>query len=542
MLGATPGMHLAAAPHSARPALSKRREILTLTASIALTVLIVQTASFSCTRDTAELRSESAPRATRPVVKPRAFRAITGRTSSVAALASAGGIADIVEATLPSVANISSTRVMRGEQRGESPMSEDPLFRRFFRDLPFDLPGRTPERKELSLGSAVIVSEDGVMLTNNHVVEHADEVRVALWDGRELTADIVGTDPLSDLAVLKIKGEPKDLRPITFGDSTSLRLGDFVIAIGNPFGVGQTVTMGIVSAKGRADLGIVDYEDFIQTDAAINPGNSGGALVALDGRLAGINTAILSRTGGYQGIGFAIPVEMALPIMEALLRDGKVVRGWLGIGIQDLNPALAQALELESTQGVLVSEVSPKSPAARAGLKPRDVILAVDGETVTSAGKLRNEIARRGAGAKVDLRLLRDGKETTIPATLGELPARAGSIERLRKDRDRGESENEQDSEAVGLLVAPLSPSVRSQYNVPPELEHGVVVTDVMEGSLADQAGILPGDVILEVDRSETSSTRDLANQLARAGGRILMRVFRESSAFYVVIDRERAP
>jgi serine protease Do len=327
-------------------------------------------------------------------------------------------IADVVERTLPSVVNISSTRAARDPRFGSS----ETILRKFFRELPLDGVERVPSRKETSLGSAVIVSKDGVLLTNNHVVENAEAVEVTLSDGRALYADIVGTDPESDLAVLKIQDSPKDLVPIPFGDSSALRLGDPVIAIGNPFGVGQTVTMGIISAKGRADLGIVDYEDFIQTDAAINPGSSGGALVSIDGRLIGINTAILSRTGGYQGIGFAIPADMARPIMLELIREGKVSRGWLGVAIQELTPTLSKALGLRASRGVMIADVGKGSPADRAGLRPHDVVLAVDGNHVHTAGTLRNQIARRSAGSRVEIHVLRGGRPLRVKAVLRARP------------------------------------------------------------------------------------------------------------------------
>jgi S1-C subfamily serine protease len=267
----------------------------------------------------------------------------------------------------------------------------------------------------------VIVSADGVVLTNHHVVRGAKSIRVTLADRREIPARLVGADPKSDLAVLRLKGPLKNLKAITFGDSDKMRLGSVVLAIGNPFGVGQTVTMGIVSAKGRANMGIVDYEDFIQTDAAINPGNSGGALVDMQGRLVGINTAILSRSGGYQGIGFAIPARIAKHVMGSLLRHGKVRRGFLGVRIRSVTPALSRDLGLRTQRGVLIADVEPSSAAARAGLKQRDVVLRVDGIRVDSSGRLRSIIANRPPGARVKLRILRGRKARTVSVTLGAL-------------------------------------------------------------------------------------------------------------------------
>jgi serine protease Do len=280
------------------------------------------------------------------------------------------------------------------------------------------MPEPEPQR---GLGSGVVVA-DNVIVTNNHVVEGADELRITTADKREITAEVAGTDPRSDLAVLRIKGKIEGLKPIEFGDSQALRPGDVVLAVGNPFGVGQTVTMGIVSAKGRADLGIVDYEDFIQTDAAINPGNSGGALVNMEGKLVGVNTAILSRTGAFAGVGFAIPSEMVKPIMQSLLENGKVVRGWLGVTIQDVDAELARAMSLPSASGVLISDLAPGGPAARAGVQRGDVVVRIDGKPVESTGRLRNLIAAAGARGKVSLDLVRKGKPQTLSVELGEMP------------------------------------------------------------------------------------------------------------------------
>src|SRR6187399_25252 len=273
--------------------------------------------------------------------------------SPALALAQAEGvsIADVVQKALPAVVNVSSSRVREASVP----------FHWFFGPGNGGPPG---EQREQGQGSGVIISAAGVVLTNNHVVEKADQITVTTSDGRELAAKVLGTDPKSDLAVLQLEGDTSGLTAVTFGDSSQLRLGDVVLAIGNPFGIGQTVTMGIVSAKGRADLGIVDYEDFIQTDAAINPGNSGGALINMRGELVGINTAIASRTGGYQGIGFAIPTNMAKPIMEALMKDGKVTRGYMGIGIASVSPAIAKKYGLGAQQGVLVASVEASGPAA----------------------------------------------------------------------------------------------------------------------------------------------------------------------------------
>jgi Do/DeqQ family serine protease len=267
----------------------------------------------------------------------------------------------------------------------------------------------------------VIVSANGYVLTNSHVVSDSEDIRVSLADGRALEARMVGNDPKSDLAVLQLVGNVGKLAPIRIGQSSNMRLGDVVLAIGNPFGVGQAVTMGIVSAKGRSGMGIVDYEDFIQTDAAINPGNSGGALVNMQGELIGINTAILSRSGGYQGIGFAIPTDMAQPIMDSLISDGKVERGWLGVRIQTLTGDLAEATHLPGIRGVLVSDVMPGSPAARAGLHRGDVIVRLGSKDTHTAAHLSTAVAMAGANRTVNLDLLRDGKQRSLRIALGDL-------------------------------------------------------------------------------------------------------------------------
>jgi len=317
----------------------------------------------------------------------------------------AGGanIADVVERVVPSVVSVWSTRI------GRVPIGS---FR-----------GGGPGLSQAGLGSGVVIAP-GTVVTNSHVVAEATELKVTTSDKHEYEAEVVGTDPKSDLAVLKLKGDTTRLVPMQLGDSSRLRLGDVVLAVGNPFGVGQTVTMGIVSAKGRANMGIVDYEDFIQTDAAINPGNSGGALVDMEGRLVGINTAILSRTGGNVGIGFAIPTNMAKPILDSLEQRGRVVRGWLGVSIQDVDQALASAMKLPNVTGVLVAGVQAGTPAARAGLKKGDVIVKLAGREVEGAGQFRNAIAASGAGSSVNLQLLRGGEAVALDVALAEMPQR----------------------------------------------------------------------------------------------------------------------
>ena len=318
-----------------------------------------------------------------------------------------------VELAAPSVVNIFTAKVVT--QRSH-PLFNDPAFRRFFGDnLP--APGK---RQENSLGSGVIVSSQGYILTNNHVVEGADEIKVGLHDGRSVGATIVGTDPETDLAVLKVAID--NLPSITISQSDAPRVGDVALAIGNPFGVGQTVTMGIVSATGRSELGINTFENFIQTDAAINPGNSGGALVNAYGQLIGINTAIFSRSGGSEGIGFAIPVSIAKNVMEQIVERGHTVRGWLGIEAQDLTPELDESFGAKNVSGVVVAGVLPNSPASKGGLKSGDIITQVNDQNVTTAKDLVNTIAKITPGTETRLRGLRNGKEITFTARVGERP------------------------------------------------------------------------------------------------------------------------
>lgn len=319
---------------------------------------------------------------------------------------------EAVEKAAPAVVNIYSTRVVARE---EHPLMSDPFFRQFFGD---DLP--TQQRLLSSLGSGVIVSEDGYVLTNHHVIDGADEIQVALRDGREILAEVIGTDPESDLAVLRI--ELDNLPVIEISDTNDVAVGDIAMAIGNPFGVGQTVTMGIISATGRSHLGLSAYEDFIQTDAAINPGNSGGALVNAEGALVGINTAIFSRTGGSQGVGFAIPMRLASTILDDLVTQGRVIRGWLGVEAQEMTQDLAASFGLQAPRGVVISGVVPEGPAAVAGLRPGDVLLEVDGRPILDARAAMSDIAAIQPGATLPLTLVRSGETFTIDLEVGERP------------------------------------------------------------------------------------------------------------------------
>jgi serine protease Do len=326
---------------------------------------------------------------------------------------SSGTIADVAEGVVESVVNISSSH----KAAEAAPEEIDPFFQYFG----IDPGGGGGGAAGISMGSGVIVTAQGRVLTNAHVINGADEIKVTMSDGTELDAKLLGVDPRSDVAVLQLEGDLPKLKPIRIGDSTKLRLGEVVLAIGNPFAVGQSVTMGIVSAKGRATGG-TDYQDFIQTDAAINPGNSGGALVNLAGELVGINTAILSHSGGYEGIGFAIPSAMASPIMDMLVKNGKVSRGYLGVNIATINKAVAKDQKLSTVHGVLITGVEDKSPAAKAGIVQGDVVVSLDGSEIRDANKLRNTIAMRGAGKTAELAILRGKDHSTVKVVLGELP------------------------------------------------------------------------------------------------------------------------
>ncbi len=426
-------------------------------------------------------------------------------------------VADIAEQAVKSVVSISTEQVRRVSMRG---MQGHPLFERFFG------PGMQPmpqEHRARGMGSGVIVSVDGIVLTNNHVVENGENIRVTLSDGREFDAQVLGTDPESDLAVLKLQGKVGKLTPIKVGDSETLRLGEVVLAIGNPFGVGQTVTMGIVSAKGRADVGIVDYENFIQTDAAINPGNSGGALVNMRGELVGINTAILSRSGGYQGIGFAIPTSMAVHVKDSIVKSGKVTRGWLGVGIQDIKPDLAEALGLQDTRGVLISQVMEDGPADKAGLKQGDVVREIDGKPMNTLGQLRNAIASAGANKSILLNVVRDRKPLRITATLGQ----------KKEIAEQAQQPGGMVPNQLGLAMTDLNASLRKELGVPNGVD-GAVVRQVAPGSRAARAGLESGDVIVAVAGRRVGSAKMIEQRLKTSKGSVPILVQRNGRALYL--------
>jgi serine protease Do len=430
-------------------------------------------------------------------------------------------MAEVVAAVKPSVVNISSTHTIKGNGM-HSPFFNDPFFKRFFGNefRFFEMPR---EYKQSSLGSGVIVDKDGYILTNNHVVKDADEIKVKLSDDREFKGKVIGVDPKTDLAVIKI--DSNHLPVIKLGDSDKLRVGETVIAIGNPFGLNYTVTSGIVSATGRANVGIADYEDFIQTDAAINPGNSGGALVNVRGELVGINTAIFSTTGGYQGIGFAIPSNMAKVVMESLIKKGKVIRGWLGVTIQPLTPDLAKQFNIGDEKGVLVGDVVENSPAEKAGIERGDVIVEFDGKKVEDVTSLRNMVANTLPDKEVAIKLIRKGNPKTVNVKIAEMPA---EIQTLSKTFD---------NQLKGIHVQGLNPELKRNLNVPKRIT-GVVITDIEDGSPA-QGILMNGDIIMEINRKEIHNIKDYESVVSRIkpNENILLLVYRQNSVFYVTLS-----
>lgn len=448
-----------------------------------------------------------------------ALAASVGPDSDASRIAESGTFSPTIKKASPAVVSITVSMT-----------EHSPAVRGHF-DAPFFGPGfgpfpnEAPPRRRQGSGSGVIISEEGYIVTNHHVIEGADEIKVHLADKRSFDADLIGADAKTDIAVLKVTAS--DLPVLPLGNSDDVEIGDIVLAIGNPFGIGQTVTMGIVGATGRGDLGIKQYEDFIQTDAAINPGNSGGALINVRGELVGINTAILTRgSGGNQGVGFAVPVNLAHHVMTQLVDRGRVVRGYLGVDIQDLNPKMAQAFELPDARGALVRSVQPDSPAADAGLEQGDVIIGIDGEKFDDTRELRLGIAAEQPGTTLHLAVIRDGGERTIPVQLGEFPEENRGPER---SFDGGSS-------SMGLTVDELTPAVARQLDLPKETQ-GVVVVNVKPGSPAAEKGLRRGDVISEVARRPVLGVADFHRALRESNDSVLLLIQRGDDPFFVLLE-----
>jgi serine protease Do len=435
--------------------------------------------------------------------------------------------APLIGKVAPSVVSVYTRKTVRAPKLPQA-FQEDPLLRRFFGFGGEDVP-----QEEEGLGSGVIVTEDGYILTNNHVVDGADEIKVATADGAEYTAKLVGTDPPTDVAVIKI--DKKDLPAATLADSGVLQVGDIVLAIGNPFGVGQTVTSGIVSGTRRSGLGITEYEDFIQTDASINPGNSGGPLVDSMGRVIGLNTAIFSRTGGSMGIGFAVPINLARNDLVQIITQGRVTRAQLGVAVQPMTPDLAKAFKAPSSKGALVSSVKSGSSATRAGVEEGDVITKVNDTLVENSRGLRMLIAQMKPGAEVKLTVIRKGEEKTLTAKLDEAPmqtAKAG----------QASPEEPQPRDALqGVELQNLDQALRRELKVPSGIK-GAVVSSVEETSPAYRAGLRTGDVILDVDHNKVSTAKEAESALEKAKGSVLLRVWSQDGTHFLVVPGKEGP
>lgn len=457
--------------------------------------------------------------------------ALAGDDENIALLdRSAKAFAAVVKKAGPAVVYVGVEKSVHVTGQG-SPYDffNDPFFERFFGPQ-FKHPKIPRQRKfkQKGAGSGFIIAPDGYILTNNHVVADADKITVRLSDEREFTAKVVGTDPQSDVALIKIDG--KNLPVLPLGDSDQLQVGEWVIAIGNPFELMQTVTVGVVSAKGRNHMGISDYENYIQTDAAINPGNSGGPLLNIHGEAIGINSAIFSRSGGYMGIGFAIPINMAKNIEQQLLKHGKVTRGWLGVMIQDVNKDLAKSFNLKTTHGVLISEVTSKSPAEKAGIKQGDVVLAIDGKPVNNVAELRNAIAMTSPGTKLVLTVIRDGKKYSIPVAIGEQPA-----DFAQTAKHMGASPLAD----MGLSLQDLTPELAEQFGY--EKSQGVLIAEVEPDSPAGRVGLQAGQLIEEVNKRRVHNLKELKEALKRSQHKkqVLLRVRAGDFSRYVVLRAE---
>ncbi len=442
-------------------------------------------------------------------------------------------LALVAEYVKPSVVSITTVKIFKHPKRrfhGDRPERRRDPFRDFFGDDFFDrfMPRPRPpegEFKTRSLGSGVIVDKRGYILTNNHVVADMDELKVKLSDKREFDAKIIGTDPQTDLAVIKIEGE--NLIPAKMGDSDEMKPGLWAIAVGNPFGLTSTVSVGVISAIGRSGVGIAQYENFIQTDAAINPGNSGGPLLNIKGEVIGINTAIFTRTGGYQGIGFAIPVNMAKAVLRDLIEKGKVTRGWLGVVIQNLDPSLAKQFDVDVIEGVLISDVQDDSPAKEAGFERGDIVIEYDNKEVADINELRNKVAQTEVGKKVKVKVLRGSKEKVLTVKIGEQPADLFAVGPFPGGKD------------LGMTVQDLTEELAGSLGY--EGESGVVVSAIEQGSPAAQTDIKEGDLIKEVNREKITNVKGFRQALRKSekGKDVLLLIRRGMHTRFVIIKSE---
>ena len=443
--------------------------------------------------------------------------------------------ADVVGKTSPAVVMIRSERKAKSSPQ-QFPFSDDPQFREFFKNLPQQPNSGQRPQIERGVGSGVIISQDGTVLTNHHVIDGAEKIIVQMNDNKTYEAKIVGSDPLSDLAVLKMEAE--SLPFLNLGNSDNVRIGDIVLAIGNPLGIGQTVTAGIISAKGRrTSLSDGSFEDFLQTDAPINRGNSGGALININGELIGINSQILSDSGsgGNIGIGFSIPSNMAKSVMEQLLKDGKVRRGMLGVGIQPITEALKEIFGLKDTRGVLINEIRRGSAAENAGIKRDDVIIAINGEAIEDTNMLRNKVAGTQPGTEIKVNILRDGKEQELVVKLDELTSEgAKPTEKEGEEKDSGKSD---ESGKLGLSLQPLTTEMAKQLNIPADT-NGLIVTEVDPNGAAAGEGIIRGDVLLEVNRQAVTTLEAVQSALEKSGDKpILLLISRKGQTIYLTVN-----
>jgi len=440
------------------------------------------------------------------------------------------GFTHVAKRALPAVVAIQIKK--RAQSRASAGGFEEEFLRHFFgrefRGHPHG-GGGGGGGEAVGQGSGFIISEDGYILTNNHVVGGADEIEVKLQDGRSLDAKLIGTDEKSDVAVIKV--EERGLPSLKLGSSEDIEIGEWVIAVGNPFGLSATLTVGVVSAKGRANMGITDYEDFIQTDAAINPGNSGGPLLNINGEVVGINTAIYSRSGGYMGIGFAIPIQMALKIKEQLISFGEVRRSKIGVLIQELSPEVAEQLKAPSQSGALIAEVIPGGPADQAGLKAGDIVLELNGHRLDSSADLRNRVSLTPPDEEIKLKVWRDGEPQSVKVTvepMERLHARAKRPPREKRARSA--------TGAFGLEVQELSPKMARKLGLRRTV--GLLISEVSHGSPAHRAGLAEGQVILSVNQREVASIKSLSRALKRAGNTALLRVWSRSGVRFVVLSK----